>query len=498
MVVMNNVSRLVGLSVHGKRFLSKTIGVRTLPDLDEFLKTSNADTRLESCASLAGERPRLEARLRSHATGEPKRFGCIHPALPVGENVAIFLTAQAEPAEDRTWLLGMLVQARADLRSEIFGEKGAPRPFLVLAKTRDDSASVVSRFVRRLHQVLLRIDLWNAQRPAWKDKLSLQLYCYSEQERDRLIRVLMSALYIPDLAEAAMALLFHMQTPDLLQAEDHPQDVLPHPVIPLVSAAGRVLALPVDVAYTLPETLEALSSSSGYHRNDRFHYPLGHGVRPDDVLMAWNGDDVDLRQVLREGAARLYAYRAVLRGIRSAAGDQFVVWPPKHQLITSAGLQHPRLSRLAFLARYESVLGCLAVRSARCEAREIMAMKGHLVPLVHDTEGRFRVDAPGVALKTSTFTRWLVVRDTVEGHRAQARFNDWARRTRFWGGRPDQDVGVGWLQGVEEDDLGFARTVQIRWDRRHDPILEEVYFRGADDWRDFGTSSTQGYFLGVA
>ena len=472
MVTNNDVSRLVGLSVHGKRFLSNILGVRTLPELARALREPDVDARLESCASLAGERPRLEARLTAHAENAPQAFGSIHPALPVGENVAIFMTAQTEPLEDRTWLLGMLVQARADLRSQLFGEDGPPRPFLALAGERDECATVLARFVNRLYQVLLRVDIWNARRPAWKDKLSIQIYCYSEQERERLVRVLMEALYEPELAEQAMTLLFHVQAPDLLQADDHPHDVLPHPVIPLVSAVGRLLALPVDVAYTLPETLKALGSSFDHVRRERFSYPFGHGVRADDVIRGWNGEDVDLRSVLREAASRLYAYRSALRALRSVAGSQLVAWPPKHQLIGSAGLGHARLSRLAFFARYESVVGCLAVRAGRCEARDIMAAKGRLVPLIHEAAGRFRVDAPGVVVDASSFTRWLVVRDTAAGLRGQAKFNDWAHRARFWGGQPDEDVGVGWLATVEEDDLGFARAVQVRWDRRHEPTLE--------------------------
>ena len=471
MVERDDVSRLVGVTAHGKRFLGRTLGVRTLPELSAALRRPDADDRLQDCASLAGERPRLEARLEAHASGEPAVFGSLHPGLPVGENVAVFVTAQTEPVEERTWLLGMLVQAREDLRRGILAEAGQARPFVVVAGSREECAVVRERFVRRLYEVLRRIDDWNTKTSEWRDQLSVQLYCYSEQERERLVRVLLEGLHDPQLSQAAMALLFHLQAPDLLQVDDHPRDVIAHPLIPLVSAAGRLLALPVDVSYTLPETLAALGSTFEVQRN-RFHYPFGHGVRADAVLLAWNGEEVDLQPVVREAAHRLYGYRATLWQMRDIARDRLVTWPPKHGLISSAGIDHPRLSRLAFLARYESVMGCLSVRSGRCEARDVMAAKGTLRPLAHEGDGRFRVAADGVEIDDGSFDRWLVVRDTPEGLRAQARFNDWVHRARHWGGRADAHVGIGKVAGVETDPLGFARTVHIDWTHWHDPPLE--------------------------
>ena len=482
MVERDNVSRLAGLTAHGKRFLGRTLRVRTLPDLSAALRRADADDRLLDCASLAGERPRLEARLAAHASGKPGVFGSLHPALPVHENVAIFLTAQTEPVEDRTWLLGMLVQAHEDLRRRILAEEGPAHPFVVVAGSREECAAVRDRFVRRLYEVLRRIDDWNTKTPEWRDKLSVQLYCYSEQERDRLVRVLLEALYDPQLSQAAMALLFHLQAPDLLLVDDHPRDVVAHPLIPLVSAAGRLLALPVDVSYTLPETLTALGSTFEVRRN-RFHYPFGHGVRADAVLRAWNGEEVDLQPVAREAAHRMYGYRAALWQMRDLARDQLVAWPPKHGLLSSAGIDHPRLSRLAFLARYESMMGCLA-RAARCEARDVMAAKGTLRPLVHEGEGRFRVAADGVERGASawppTASRSTTAASTAgwsyetppEGLRAQARFHDWAHRARHWGGHADAHVGIGKIAAVETDPLGFARALRIDWTHRHEPPIE--------------------------
>ena len=269
------------------------------------------------------------------------------------------------------------------------------------------------------------------------------------------MRVLLEALHDPQLSQAAMGLLFHLQAPDLLQVDDHPRDVVAHPLIPLVSAVGRLLALPVDVSYTLPETLTALGATFEVRRN-RFHYPFGHGVRADAVLQAWNGGKVDLQPVVRECAHRLYGYRAALWQVRDIARDQLVAWPPKHRLLSSAGIDHPRLSRLAFLTRYESVMGCLAVRAVRCEAREVMAVHGTLRPLDHEGEGRFRVAADGVEIDDGGFNRWLVVRDTREGLRAQARFNT---------GRIGRGTGAGARMRMSGSE-GSPQSRRTRWGSR--------------------------------
>ena len=102
-----------------------------------------------------------------------------------------------------------------------------------------------------------------------------------------------------------------------------------------------------------------------------------------------------------------------------------------------------------------------------------MAVHGTLRPLFHQGDGRFRVAANGVEIDDGGFNRWLIVRDTPEGLRAQARFNDWVHRARHWGGRADAHVGVGKIAAVETDPLGFARVLRIDWTHRHDPPLEE-------------------------
>src|SRR4029453_3195817 len=119
------------------------------------------------------------------------------------------------------------------------------------------------------------------QQGQWKDQLSLQAYVHTEQERALLFRALLEALQEPDLAEKAMTLLFHFQGPELLQADRHPGNEVAYPVVVLLNAVQRLLALPVEVSYTLPEMLDALGSSFSYPRRDYYHFMLGHALRAE-------------------------------------------------------------------------------------------------------------------------------------------------------------------------------------------------------------------------
>jgi hypothetical protein len=94
----DNVSRLAQLTPYGKRHLREQAGVRTLTELGRFLRRADADEVLDRCASLAGQRHRLEARVAALQTDEPRLHGAFAPDLPQGENVAVF-----SPSNENHW-----------------------------------------------------------------------------------------------------------------------------------------------------------------------------------------------------------------------------------------------------------------------------------------------------------------------------------------------------------------------------------------------------------
>ncbi len=443
----NDVSRLEQLTTYGKRHLAEEAGVRTLTQLGSFLKRADADEILDRCASLAGQRHRLAVRVAALETEQPQLHGATSPDLPRGENVGVFLTLQQEPLGQSVYLAGLLVSAREDLRREIFspqtaarlaGEGGKAEPCVWLAPGPGEVTAVRRGFIELLYDVLDQVHAYNGRHTEWRDQLSLQAYVHTEQERALLFATLLEALRAPDLAEKAMTLLFHFQGPELMQADRHPGDEVAYPVVVLLNAVGRLLAMPVEVSYTLPEMLDALGSSYRYTRRDYFHFPLGHGLRAEGVYAAWyRGQAGNLDEIRRQGRLYLFAVQALLRAVRERAASHLVAWPPKFKLPTGAGIRDRLLSRLAFFTRYESLVRCLAVREARAEARPTQVLLGQVIEL--RARGAVEMEVVGDLVRepeAGGFPAWLLVRDSDEGRRAQVEYADYWYRNSYWGG-PD-------------------------------------------------------------
>lgn len=451
----NDLSRLGGLTTGGKRHLVEAAGVATLPQLSRFLKRPEADNVLEQCASLAGQRHRLQVQTAALTDGQVHAYGAVSPDLPRGENIGVFLTLQREPLGQAIYLAGLHVTARAETRAMVLD--GTPlaevRPLVWLAERPEDEGKVRRDFLLALAELLERVDCHNAARREWKEQLSLQVYVYTREERDLLHELLIDALKNPDLAETATLLLFHFQGPELLHAEQHPDEEVAYPIVVLLEAVQRLLALPVEVSYTLPEMLQALESSFSYPRRDYYHFPLGQGLRAEAVHAAWHrGQAENLREIETQAAAYLRAVVALLHGVREHAPEGLVAWPPRFRLPRGTGVRDRLLSRLIFFARYESLLRCLTLRASRSEARLLQALRGQLLELEAHSPTRMAVRGNLVVTPSATgFPEWLLVRADDDGWRAQVEYADYPYRNQFHGGPEHAHraiVGIEQLQTV--------------------------------------------------
>ncbi|HEX5269875.1 MAG TPA: AAA domain-containing protein, partial [Gemmataceae bacterium] len=469
----NDVSRLGQLTTYGKRHLIEEAGVRTLPQLARFLKRADADEVLNRCASLAGQRHRLAVRVEALESDEPRLHGAASPDLPQGENVGLFLTLQQEPLGQVVYLAGLLVAARAEVQEQVFAdspaarhwdEGGKPEPCVWLADGPEEAAEVRRGFVELLYDVLDRVHYFNATHGDWKEQLSLQAYVHTEQERGLLFTLLLEALREPALAEKAMMLLFHFQGPELMQADRHPGTEIAYPVVVLQSAVGRLLALPVEVSYTLPEILKALGSPFNYTRKDYFHFPLGHGLRAEALHAAWyGGKRKNLDDVRQQARLYLFAVQSLLRAVREKAARHLFAWPPKFALPSGTGIRDRTLSRLAFFARYESLLNCLAVREARAEARPTQVLLGQAIELKARRADEMEVVGElHVEPEANGFPAWLLVRDSEEGRRAQVEYADYWYRNKFHGGPQSPHRAVVGVESVSTTP-GGTTVLRLRY-----------------------------------
>lgn len=484
----DDLSRLERLTTHGKRHLREEAGVETLAELGQFLQRPEADGILDRCASLAGQRHRLTVRVMALETGTAQLYEASSPDLPRGENVGLFLTLQREPLGQAVYLAGFLVTAREEVRRLILpepdgadrnGGKSKPEPLVWVAAAPEEVPAVRRQFIENLYEVLGRLHGYNAGQENWREQLSLQAYVHTEEERRLLFHMLLEALGEPDLADKAMTLMFHFQGPELMRADQHPGSEVAYPVVVLQNAVGRLLALPVEVSYTLPEMLEALGSSFPYHRKDFFHFPLGHGLRAEAIHAAWyQGKSENVAETRRQARLYLLALQALLRAVRERAADLLVAWPPKFKLPTGAGIRDRLLSRLAFFVRYESLVRCLAVREARAEARPTQVLLGQVIELrARDPYTMEVVGSLVLEPEAGGFPAWLLVRDSAEGRRAQIEYADYWYRSKAHGG-PDQPhravVGVREVE-TTADGAAVLRLTYARPFKENKPTAGERF-----------------------
>jgi len=466
----DDVSRLVQLTTYGKRHLRDEAGVRTLTELGQFLKRSDADEVLDRCASLAGQRHRLAVRVAALETEQPQLYGAASPDLPRGENLAVFLTLQKEPLGQTIYLAGIHVTGREEVRQAVFSpqvarqlmdESGKPEPCVWVAHRPEEAGDVRRQFIERLDDLFRHVHRHNEGRPDWKDKLTLQAYVHTEDERALLFTALLEALQEPAVAEKAMTLLFHFQGPELMQANRHPGSEVAYPVVVLQNALGRLLALPVEVSYTLPEMLTALGSSFRYTRRDYYHFPLGHGLRAESLHAAWyRGQTDNLDEIRQQARLYLFAVAALLRAVRERAAQHLFAWPSRFTLPTGAGIREPLLSRLAFFARYESLLRCLAIREARAEARATQLLLGQVIELKAVNAAEMEVVGNLVVEPESGgFPAWLLVRDNDDGRRVQVEYADYWYRNKVHGGPSNPHCAV---VGVEDIHTTASGAVRLR------------------------------------
>jgi hypothetical protein len=464
-----DISQLTNLTAHGKRHLIQ-LGVRTRPQLASFLTRPNADRELSLCASLAGERHYLEGRLAAFRDGQPQSYGSA-AALPVGENVAVFLILQREPLGRRTYLAGLLVHVKPEtvgifspeVRTRLFDNAGKPQPHVLVAERSADVLVIREQFLRLLYQVLLDVHHANIGRD-WSEQRSLQVYAHTDRDQEQLTAWLLEGLRELDLAEMSMDLLLYFQGPDLILTDEHPGQPVPFPVVVLQNALTKLLALPVEVSYTLPEALQALGSKYLYPRKDYYHYSLGHGLRSESIHAVWHLHRPEQIDGLRkEARAYLFALRSLLWDMREQVRGQLFFWPPKFQLPARAAIDDPILSRLAFFTRYESVVQCLGLREQRLEPVIVQRQLGLMAELEARSGSEFViVDEPSLEIDEGGFPAWLLARDSAEGRRAQLEFRDYASRNKLYARKSPHLAMVG-VEQVETDAEGFPRRLWLKY-----------------------------------
>ena len=453
----DRVTRLAGLTPRAVQFLSDE-GVDTLAQLKSLLGRDDADEVLARCATLEGKRRRLDARVQAYEEQRPVPVNSVARHLPRVEDVRIFLTAHNEGVGRRPWALGL----RIAQRRPVFDLGGADASHHIYL-ARDESASRLEalKWSSQLCEYLTEIDSINQGR-VWRERVSLQLYCYSPLERRIITDLLIELAGDPEAHPRLGEVIIHLQGPALLNSEHHPKRLSEPPIVTLLSEMGSLMVLPIDKAYTLSEVSEQLSLSTSYPRQSDLHFPYGHQLRSDIALDRWSADDqeaphhaANFERCARDLHARLMTYDELLQHLRTAHRGALVRWPQRFELPSASRIRDPRISKLAYLSALDTRAKREEARARRFAPYTELFERGELIKLEALGEDRFKVmSCPlGLQLTAGGYDSYLLVDDHPDGLKSAASY-------------VDRDVTTGWgevtskTKGVSHVDIETLRSDQ--------------------------------------
>jgi hypothetical protein len=433
----DSVSRVPYLTTHAKRFLTGLEPpAATVGDFGQLLADPDRVRELDNCASLRGRGERLATQVDALETDEVRAYGGSSLAMPVLEHVRLVITAQTEPVSGQLYAFGLYAHGLKD----VLGVRN--RTIVEVADTGEPEAiaALERRLVRELWEIVGAVDAYNADHEEWLERKSLQAFCFDTYERELLTGALMRRLVDPEVAEHALLLLFHFQGPDLLQADEHPAGEVFFPLVVLTSILRDRLALPAEVSYRFQDAVRMLAPSSyafDFTDNPYFAFALSNQLRSDAIYAVWyRGETERVDAIRKELRVRLWATNSAVSGTRERldADRALFAYPPKLELPRAFEFDSPMLSRLAFLASYEAVLGYIDLRQRRMAPLHERVAAGDAVVLRHLEGDRFAVEQVGedLELGEDTFPRYLLAADNDDGHQATLKYDDWFNRDRVW------------------------------------------------------------------
>ncbi|MGP0066623.1 MAG: AAA domain-containing protein [Isosphaeraceae bacterium] len=488
----DDVSRVPYLSTYAKQFLnSLDPPVRTLADFEKVLDDPERLPVLNDCASLRGRADRLRLQARAMRDGRVRVHEGATLAMPRGENIRLVITVQAEPVSGQVYAYGIVAQG---LR-EVLGEN--PKPMVNVARSPhpECSAELEREFVRALYGLLRPVHDFNASAHEWNLQKSLQAYTYDTYERDRLSEVLLRRVADPAVAEEALQVFFHFQRPELIQTQNQPSDEVVFPVVVLVDVLRDRMALPLDITYRFPDAARLLMPKQfgfAYQENDYFSFALSNQMRSDAIFAVWHqGKDEYVERIERELRNRISATGALINGIRerlTESGNSLFAWPPKFKLPSAFDYRHPSLSRLAFIARHESILSYLGVRELRMAPLAERLQDAETLRLTYLGDDRFRLDPSqkDASIEEDSFPNWILTEETGAGNVARLSFDDYAWKDRLYA-PSNLPIALAGIRGVgdPEDASRDVLRLEVKPGRQFPPLRPESRYLLEQRFTDF-------------
>jgi hypothetical protein len=425
-----NVSLVPYLSNFAKRHLAAEAGVQTVSDLSNALARDDAPALFQGSASLEGRLRQMILAVNSLQKQEAIPTGAASVSMPKAEQVRLVLTLQSEPLTGEMYAYGI----QRVFGKELFGTGSA-----LIARTAEEPSAVESlrrELVEDLYGILDVVDEHNRGTDDWWGQKSVQTYVYDTYERGLLTQILLQASMDPTVSDKALSLLFYFQRPEIVEAENHPDTEVFFPVVALTEVIRSVMALPVPVSYQLAPVSRALAPSEWsweYRESDFFSFKLSNRMKSNAIFEVWHRGRSDLvRNIEIELTSRLRAANSIINGLRERLdrSKALFAWPPRFFFPAGTNFRHTVLSRLAFIARYESVVGYLDTRTRRGAPLEERLASESTLRLTYLGDDRFELDAEQreADIDADDWSNWLLTADHEAGRRARLSYADFTYR----------------------------------------------------------------------
>ncbi|WP_041638261.1 bifunctional RecB family nuclease/DEAD/DEAH box helicase [Anoxybacillus flavithermus] len=431
----SHVSLIPYLSSHASKFIREQNLPQTIEEFSEFIQSGENKQLLLQSAGLKKRVMRLETQLKAIMNEEVIPYNSFATDMPKGENIRIILTAQRDQVSGKIFAASIYRYGGKD----IF-EKGIESSHFI-ATTMEECEIIGKQFVDALYDMLRKIHDYNANKE-WNLQKSVQAYVTDNYEWENILLILNDLLLSEQYKEKAVHLLFYFHSDLLSSANEHPEDMIPFPIVVLTTVVSRLFALPAHIAYRLEDLSAYIASHSDspflFKAKDYFSFKLTNVMKADLLHQIWeNGEVEKIEWVKSELNRRLWLANSVINGIRALAKDKsgnslLVAWPEKFHFPSMDEYKHPLVSKLAFMTRYETLLNYLEIRQQRALPLEERLENGTTLYLTYLGSYRFRLNNVQVAQEIDEKASWILTEKSYEGELTQNTFYDYKYRNVWY------------------------------------------------------------------
>ena len=384
-------------------------------------------------------------------------------SMPIYEDVKIILTAQADEATGRMFVLGFKYCMNSKNKSiDDLGITEKQTDHVFAAKTKNDFDNIENEFVDELYGFLEHIDSYNKQvydeeavqkndTEKWKKQFSVQSYVMDNYEWENLKTVLFNMIKEGRKVPEVLKILFYLQGGQLVtDCNSHPDEITSaFPVIAITQAVRQLFIIPGEISYGIDD-ISAVFEEKPFKKFIPRYSNIITNVFPSEIInRSWELREAEeekaeeyYNKVLKHTILRLSHENGIINGIRDEISIQekitnkkiLTAWGEKFRFKEEAQLDRPILSKMYFETKYEEILKYIEIREQRMKSIEGSIEEGKVLDVTYtdksepDDEGKiayyFDVNNPVMPALLSLDGNIILCRQSEECLNKIREFND--------------------------------------------------------------------------